>query len=248
MRVQEYISSETASTLALLPNSNCSSFTTQIIAPISIIMKRLFRYGLTNSKGHSQPCHLLVFWDDDEIVDWYAGLICRWQRWYTECDNFNEVKLIICNQVRLSCIRTLAMKYRIHESEIEKKFDSELRRIPATEDLELEITSEATNSEAVDNDALMYGITYSGICLFSLARMVSQSRPCNCFVIGCSAAAPRVYTLHVMERQRFPGWKTGFSNCIHPSLHRRRFGLCKHHLKDLLLGYISLQSINFSAW
>ncbi|KAH0632343.1 hypothetical protein KY284_035129 [Solanum tuberosum] len=225
-RVQEYISSETASTLALLPNSNCSSFTTQIIAPISIIKKRLFRYGLTNSKG----------------------LICRWQRWYTECDNFNEVKLIICNQVRLSCIRTLAMKYRIHESEIEKKFDSELCRIPATEDLELEITNEAINSEAVDNDALMYGITYSGICLFSLARMVSQSRPCNCFVIGCSAAAPRVYTLHVMERQRFPGWKTGFSSCIHPSLHRRRLGLCKHHLKDLLLGHISLQSINFGAW
>ncbi|KAM3341470.1 nuclear intron maturase 4, mitochondrial isoform X1 [Capsicum galapagoense] len=247
-RAQEYISSETASTLALLPNSNSSSLATQIIAPISIIKKRLFRYGLTNSQGYPRPCHLLVFWDDNEIVDWYAGLIYRWLRWYAECDNFNEVKLIICNQVRLSCIRTLATKYRIHETEIEKKFDFELRRIPATEDTEIEITNEATNCEAVDNDALMYGITYSGICLFSLARMVSQSRPCNCFVIGCSAAAPRVYTLHVMERQRFPSWKTGFSSCIHPSLHRRRLGLCKHHLKDLLLGYISLQSINFGAW
>ncbi|KAK4343212.1 hypothetical protein RND71_039028 [Anisodus tanguticus] len=249
-RVQEYISSETASTLALLPNSNSSSLVTQIIAPISVIKKRLFRYGLTNSEGYPRPCHLLVFWDDNEIVDWYAGLICRWLRWYTECDNFNEVKLIICNHVRLSCIRTLAMKYRIHETGIEKKFDFELRRIPTTEDMELEIiiTNEATNSEVVDNDALMYGITYSGICLFSLARIVSQSRPCNCFVIGCSAAAPCVYTLHVMERQRFPGWKTGFSSCIHPSLRRRRLGLCKHHLKDLLLANISLQSINFGAW
>ncbi|XP_059306137.1 nuclear intron maturase 4, mitochondrial [Lycium ferocissimum] len=248
-RVQEYITSETASTLALLPNSNSSSLVTQIIAPISIIKKRLFRYGLTNSEGYPRPCHLLVFWDDNEIVDWYAGLICRWLRWYTECDNFNEVKLIICNQVRLSCIRTLAMKYRIYETEIEKKFDFELRRMPATEDMELDIiTNETTNPEGVDNDALMYGITYSGICLFSLARMVSQSRPCNCFVIGCSAAAPRVYTLHVMERQRFPGWKTGFSSCIHPSLRRRRLGLCKHHLKDLLLGNISLESINFGAW
>ncbi|XP_075078531.1 nuclear intron maturase 4, mitochondrial [Nicotiana tabacum] len=247
-RVQEYISSETASTLELLPNSNSSTLVTQIIAPISIIRKRLFRYGLTNSEGYPRPCHLLVFWDDNEIIDWYSGLICRWLRWYAECDNFNEVKLTICNQLRMSCIRTLAIKYRIHETEIEKKFDFELSRIPATEDIELEITNEATNSEAFDDDALMYGIAYSGLCLFSLARMVSHTRPCNCFVIGCMAAAPRVYTLHVMERQRFPGWKTGFSSCIHPSLHRRRLGLCKHHLKDLLLGHISLQSINFGAW
>ncbi|OIT39702.1 PREDICTED: uncharacterized protein LOC109237753 isoform X1 [Nicotiana attenuata] len=247
-RVQEYISSETASTLELLPNSNSSTLVTQILAPISIIKKRLFRYGLANSEGYPRPCHLLVFWDDNEIIDWYSGLICRWLRWYIECDNFNEVKLIICNQVRMSCIRTLAIKYRIHETEIEKKFDFELSRIPATEDIELDITNEATNSEGFDDDALMYGITYSGICLFSLARMVSLSRPCNCFVIGCTAAAPRVYTLHVMERQRFPGWKTGFASCIHPSLHGRRLGLCKHHLKDLLLGHISLQSINFGAW
>lgn len=98
------------------------------------------------------------------------------------------------------------------------------------------------------DEALMYGISYSGLCLLSLARIVSSSRRCSCFVMGCVAAAPSVYTLHVMERQKFAGWKTGFTTCIHPSLHGRRIGLCKQHLKDLYLGRISLQSIDFGAW
>jgi len=109
--------------------------------------------------------------------------------------------------------------------------------------------NETSDTQAFDNDeALMYGISYSGLCLLSLARVVTQSRPCNCFVMGCPSPAPDVYTLHVMERQKFPGWKTGFSSCIHPSLNKRRIGLCKQHLKDLYLGHISLQSIDFGAW
>lgn len=248
----EYVHSETEATLALLPNSssnNGSVAITEIVAPVNAIKKRLLRYGLTTSEGHPRVASLLVLQDNSQIIDWFSGIVCRWLKWYRECDNFNEIKVIISTSLRKSCIRTLAAKYGIHETEIEKRFDSELCRIPMTEEVEQELTYEASDSHSFDNDeALMYGISYSGLCLLSLARIVSQSRPCNCFVLGCSVAAPSVYTLHAMERQKFPGWKTGFSSCIHPSLNKRRIGLCKKHLKDLYLGHISLQSIDFGAW
>ncbi|KAL5752164.1 hypothetical protein ACOSP7_022341 [Xanthoceras sorbifolium] len=251
-RAEEYVSSETAAILALLPNSRsfAKSITiTEIVAPIKAIKKRLLRYGLCTSEGYPRTTSLLILQDSIQIIDWFSGIVRRWLRWYGECKNFSEIKLIISNEVRKSCIRTLAAKYRIHESEIEKRFDSELSRIPSTQEIEHEMAYETSDSQAFDNDeALMYGISYSGLCLLSLARVVSQSRPCNCFVIGCSAAAPSVYTVHVMERQKFPGWKTGFSSCIHPSLNKRRIGLCKQHLENLYLGHISLQSIDFGAW
>lgn len=244
--VEDYISSETTATLALLPNTSSSiesHSVTQIIAPVNAIKKRLQRYGLTNSSGFPQTCYMLILHDDDHIIDWFSGLVSRFLNWYKDCDNYDEVKLIVSNQVRLSCIRTLAAKYSIHETEIEKRFDSKLSGIPSTTEIEHEVTN-----EDLDYYALFYGISYSGLCLLSLARKVSQSRPCNCFVMGCKSAAPCVYTLHVMEKQKFPSWKTGFSSCIHASLNRRKFGLCKQHLGDLFLGRISLQSINFGAW
>lgn len=251
-RAEEYISSETAATLALWPisvTSIKSDTITEIIAPVNTIKKRLLRYGLVTYEGHPCSIPLLILQDNIQIIDWFSGIVRRWLRWYSYCDNFGEVKLLICGQVRKSCIRTLAAKYRMHEKVIEKRFDSELSRIPSTEEIEQEMVNETSDTQVFDNDeALMYGMSYTGLCLLSLARMVSQSRPCNCFVMGCSSAAPSVYTLHVMERQKFPGWKTGFSSCIHPSLNRRRIGLCKQHLKDLYLGHISLQSIDFGSW
>ncbi|XP_071908466.1 nuclear intron maturase 4, mitochondrial-like isoform X2 [Coffea arabica] len=230
---KEYVSSETTATLALLPSPNppVSPFITEIIAPVEAIKKRLIRYGLTNADGFPQMCHILILQDDDHIIHWFSGIVGRWLRWYNECDNLNEVKLIISGQVRMSCIRTLAAKYRIHEIEIEKRFDSLLSRIPSTQEVEQEITDEALSND----DTLFNGMSNYSLCLLSLARMVSQSRPCNCFVMGCTVAAPCVYTLHVMERQKFPGWKTGFSSSIHPCLNRRRIGLCRQHLKDLFL-------------
>lgn len=248
---KEYVSSETASTLALLPNFSSSKpdTITEIIAPVNAIKKRLLRYGLATSEGYPRTTSLLILQDSIQIIDWFSGVVRRWLRWYSECDNFSEVKFLISDQLRKSCIRTLAAKYRIHENEIEKQFDSELSGIPSTQEMEQEMANEKSDSQANENDeALMYGISCSGLCLLSLARMVTQSRPCNCFVMGCPSPAPSVYTLHVMERQKFPGWKTGFSSCIHPSLNQRRIGLCKQHLKDLYLGYISLQSIDFGAW
>lgn len=251
-RAEEYVSSETNSLAALLPksDSSCESlFVTEVIAPVDNIEKRLLRYGLTNSKGIAISLRMLIMQDGIDIVDWFSGLASRLLRWYSKCQNFSEIKFIICNQVRKSCIRTLASKFRIHETEIEKKFDSELSRIPSTDELDTEVANELLNVQVSHNDeALMYGISYSGLCLLSLARIVGESRPCNCFVMGCSAAAPCVYTIHVMERQKYPGWKTGFSSCIHPSLNKRRIGLCKKHVKDLYMGFISLQSIDFGAW
>ncbi|XVF61032.1 hypothetical protein PTKIN_Ptkin08bG0095700 [Pterospermum kingtungense] len=251
-QADEYVYSETEATLSLLPNSSLkigSVAITEIVAPVNAIKKRLLRYGLTTSEGYPRVASLLVLQDNSQIIDWFSGIVCRWLRWYHECDNFNEVKIIISTSLRKSCICTLAAKYGMHESEIEKRFDSELCRIPTTEEVEQELTYETSDSLSFGNDeALMYGISYSGLCLLSLARIVSQSRPCNCFVLGCSVAAPSVYILHAMERQKFAGWKTGFSGCIHPSLNKRRIGLCKKHLTDLYLGHISLQSIDFGAW
>lgn len=249
--VEEYVSSETASTFALLPNydpSVKSTFITEIIAPVDSIRKRLFRYRVITNKGYPCPSPFLILQDNTQIIDWFLGVSRRWFRWYSYCSNFSELNLI-CDEVRKSCIRTLAAKHRIHESEIEKKFDSELSKIYSTPEIEQEEEQKTSDTHGLDHDeALMYGISYSGLCLLSLVRMVSESRPCNCFVMGCLAPAPSVYALHVMERQKFPGWKTGFSSCIHPSLNRRRFGLCKQHLKDLYLGHISLQSVDFGAW
>ncbi|XP_011653460.1 nuclear intron maturase 4, mitochondrial [Cucumis sativus] len=248
--VKEYISSETASTLALLPNYDPSAkptFITEIIAPVNSIRKRLLRYRLVTNKGHPCSSPFLILQDNTQIIDWFVGVSRRLFRWYNNSSNFSELFLIF-DQVRKSCIRTLAAKHRIHESEIEKKFDSELSKIYSSSEIDQE-KEKSTDTHVLDHDeALKYGISYSGLCLLSFARMVSQSRPCNCFVIGCLAPAPSVYTLHVMERQKFPGWKTGFSSSIHPSLNKRRFGLCKQHLADLYLGRISLQSVDFGAW
>lgn len=245
---KEYVSSETASTLALLPESITSSEVVsirEVVAPLKAIRMCLQRYGMTTSEGYPRACHMLLLLDHDHIMDWFSGIVHRWLRWYRLCDNFVEIKLFITEQVRTSCIRTLATKYRLHESEIERKFDLDLSRLPSTEEIENETL---VSEDTCYDEGLLYGIPYSGLCLLSLARIASESRPCTCFVIGCRSAAPCVYTIHVMQRQKFPVWKTGFYSCIHPSIHRRRIGLCKEHLKDLYLGHISLQSICFGAW
>ncbi|KAH9668909.1 nuclear intron maturase 4 [Citrus sinensis] len=188
--VEEYVSSETVATLSLLLNS-CSSAksvpVTKTVASVNAIKKHLLR----------------------QIIDWFSGVVRHWCAWYRECDNFSEIKQLISNELRIWCIRTLAAKYRIREKEIGNRFDSEPSRIPLTQETELEVADETAEAFTA-NEALIYRFPYNGLCLLSLARMVSQSWPCNCFVFGRSEAAPSVYyTLHVMERQRFPGWKTG---------------------------------------
>ncbi|OMO56207.1 reverse transcriptase [Corchorus olitorius] len=236
-RANEYVSSETAATLALLPNSSSNTgyvAVTEIIAPANAIKKRLLRYGLTTSAGYPRVASLLILQDNLQIIDWFSGIVYRWLRWYHECDNFNEIKPLISTILRKSCIRTLAAKYRIHECEIEKQFDSELCRIPSVEEVEPELTYETSDPNSFENDeALMYGISSSGLCLLSLERMVSQSRPCNCFVMGCSVAAPSVYTLHAMERQKFPAF-------VHYSVS----GYMGLQYKNLQFGFLDLPYAN----
>ncbi|XP_039142481.1 LOW QUALITY PROTEIN: nuclear intron maturase 4, mitochondrial-like [Dioscorea cayenensis subsp. rotundata] len=254
MQAEKYISSETTATLALLcKSSNIASTSmkkdntvTKMEAPISFIAKILNRYGLINLEGFPRHVSTLILQDDDLIIAWFSGLVCRWLKWYSEYDNFGDIKIMISECVRISCIRTLAAKYRIHESLIEKQFDSELSSIPMTEELETEMASITSSAENQD-EGLMYGISYSGLCVLSLYRVKVPSRVFNCFVFGCCVSCPSMYTLLVKERQKFPGWKTGFSAAIHPSLNGRRIGLCNQHVKDLYMGHISLQSIEFGA-
>ncbi|KAH9668892.1 nuclear intron maturase 4 [Citrus sinensis] len=140
--VEEYVSSETVAALSLLPNS-CSSAKsitiTEIVAPVNAIKKCMLRYGLITSEGYPRANSLLILQNNGQIIDWFSGVVHRWLTWYRECDNFSEIKLLISNEVRKSCIRTLAAKYRIHESEIGKHFDSELSRIPSTREIEHEM-------------------------------------------------------------------------------------------------------------
>ncbi|KAH9717473.1 nuclear intron maturase 4 [Citrus sinensis] len=140
--VEEYVSSETAAALSLLPNS-CSSAKsitiTEIVAPVNAIKTCLLWYGLITSEGYPRANSLLILQNNGQIIDWFSGVVRRWLTWYRECDNFSEIKLLISNEVRKSCIRTLAAKYRIHENEIGKHFDSELSRIPSTREIEHEM-------------------------------------------------------------------------------------------------------------
>ncbi|CAI9783766.1 unnamed protein product [Fraxinus pennsylvanica] len=89
-RANEYISSETTSTLALLSSAS-SQFTLasvmEIIAPINNIKKCFHSYGLTNGEGYARTCHLLILQDDNLNIDWFLGIVRRWLRWYKECDN-----------------------------------------------------------------------------------------------------------------------------------------------------------------
>ncbi|KAK9233097.1 hypothetical protein WN943_023346 [Citrus x changshan-huyou] len=69
---------------------------------------------------------------EDQIIDWFSGVVRHWCAWYRECDNFSEIKQLISNELRIWCIRTLAAKYRIREKEIGNRFDSEPSRIPSS--------------------------------------------------------------------------------------------------------------------
>ncbi|ONK67997.1 uncharacterized protein A4U43_C05F6120 [Asparagus officinalis] len=243
-QVENYVSTETASTLALLPAEiETETMVTRREAPISYITKSLHRYGLVTIEGYPRYISALILKDDNLIISWYSGLVYRWLKWYNEFDNFEDIKLLIVECVRKSCIKTLAAKFRIHESLIERKFESEISEIPMTQDIETNVTGK---DEEDEDEGLMYGISHSGLCLLTLSRVRVPMRM-NCFVMGCNVESPSMYIIHVKERQRFPGWSTGFSSSIHPSLNARRIGICNQHVKDLYLGHISLQSIEFGV-
>ena len=108
-------------------------------------------------------------------------------------------------------------------------------------------TTKSENSATNTDDALMYGISCSCLVVLTLSRVIVPTRQFNCFVMGCQSASPSMYVLHVKEKQRFPGWRTGFSSSIDGILDGKRIGLCTQHIKDIYLGHISLQSVDFGS-
>ncbi|KAL6603797.1 hypothetical protein ACP70R_044158 [Stipagrostis hirtigluma subsp. patula] len=254
-QAKDYISSETAATEALLSslkdkdsiNSCTVGDVIKIHAPLRCIQKCLHRYGLTNLEGFARHVSALVLQDDELIVSWFAGIIHRWIRWFAEVDNFKELQLVLVECVRKSCIRTLSAKYRLYEKLTEKRFELDDHGIPMVEDFEAMIKPLDSSLLASTDDALMYGILNSGLFVLTLSRVRVPTRQFSCFVMGCQSASPSMYVLHVKEKQRFPGYRTGFSSSIHVSLHGRRIGLCTHHVKDLYMGQISLQSVDFGS-
>uniref|UniRef100_A0ACD5WB50 Uncharacterized protein n=5 Tax=Avena sativa TaxID=4498 RepID=A0ACD5WB50_AVESA len=253
-QAEHYISSETTVTEALLSSlKNEESIYTcadgaviKIHAPLRYIQKCLNRYGLTNLEGFPKHVSALVLQDDELIISWFAGIIHRWVRWFSEVDNFEELQLMLVECVRKSCIRTLSAKYRMYEKLTEKRFELDDYGIPMVEDFEAIMAQLESSSLVSTDEALMYGISSSGLCVLTLSRVV-PARKFNCFIMGCQSSSPSMYVIYVKEKQRFPGWRTGFSSSIHGSLNGRRIGLCTQHVKDLYLGQISLQSVDFGV-
>ncbi|KAF5750097.1 hypothetical protein HS088_TW03G00429 [Tripterygium wilfordii] len=73
-RAEEYVSSEAANTLALLPNTTSSSVPVaicEIIAPVNNIKKRLSRYGFDHICRISRTAPQLILQDDDQIIHWF---------------------------------------------------------------------------------------------------------------------------------------------------------------------------------
>ncbi|XP_066373734.1 nuclear intron maturase 4, mitochondrial-like [Miscanthus floridulus] len=254
-QAKDYISSETAAMEALLSNlkseestSTCTGGSVKIHAPLSYIQKCLHRYGIINLEGFPRHVSALLLQHDELIVSWFAGIVHRWIRWFSEVDSFKELQLMFVDCVRKSCIRTLSAKYRMYEKLTEKRFELDDYGIPMVEDFEAIIKPlESSYSVASTDEVLVYGISGSGLVVLTLSRVRVPTRQFNCFVMGCQSASPSMYVLHVKEKQRFPGWRTGFSSSIDGILDGKRIGLCTQHIKDIYLGHISLQSVDFGS-
>lgn len=224
----------------------------RIEAPIESMQWKLLCYGLINGRGFPRHVSDLILHDDILILNWFSGLARRWIKWYIECDNFVELKLLMVRIIKASCVRTLAAKHRMHESLIEKRFEVELNDLPLTEDLEVDVLEGRRvmeEEEEEEDEGLMYGIKYGGLCALSVQRVVDGGS-LRCFVVGCSVEAPCLYTLHVKEPRRSPRWNAGVFTTVHHhlSLNGERIGLCNRHVADLYLGRISLQNVLFGSF
>ncbi|CAN6447074.1 unnamed protein product [Victoria cruziana] len=248
-KTQQYVTSETSAICSLLSTTgDRTKRRLNSFAPLDAIAKSLLHYGIVNKAGFPQCVKALVLQDDHQIVTWFAGLVRRWHKWFNESRNFGDIMNVVGDCIRKSCVRTLAVKHRIIEMEIEKRFEAELCGIPSAHEVEsgdMIMMTEFQSEE--DEEAVMYGSANSGLCLLSLANIGTRSSSSICCVACCSATGSDLYTLHVKEQSKHLGWRTGFATAIHPALNGRRISLCKQHVRDLYLGYISLQAVDFGA-
>ncbi|KAL4185692.1 hypothetical protein AMTRI_Chr10g7210 [Amborella trichopoda] len=256
-KAKEYISSESLSTRSLLESHSLSSptMTTKLEAPIRVLKKSMIRYGLIDTEGNPRHISMLILQDDLQIINWFCGLVRRWKYWFRECDNFETVRLMILECVRKSCVRTLSTKHHVSEAVIERRYESELSNIPLRGQMEFFSLSKdkekMTNgrdslSFSSEDEMMLYGSAYAGLFVLSLAQVKRPSALRVCRVMCCSVPASSIYSVHVFEKRKHPGWKTGFSSWIPPALNRKRIPLCKQHVKDLYMGDISLQVVDFS--
>ncbi|KAL4185159.1 hypothetical protein AMTRI_Chr10g229270 [Amborella trichopoda] len=240
-KAKEYISSESLSTRSLLESHSLSSptMTTKLEAPIRVLKKSLMLYGLIDTEGNPRHISMLILLDDLQIINWFCGLVCRWKYWFRECDNFENVRLMIVECVRKSC----------------RRYESELSNIPLRGQMEFFSLSKdkekMTNgrdslSFSSDDEMMLYGSAYAGLFVLSLVQVKRPSALRVCRVLCCSVPASSIYLMHVLEKRKHPGWKTGFSSWIPPALNRKRIPLCQQHVKDLYMGDISLQVVDFS--
>ncbi|KAL5549980.1 hypothetical protein UlMin_000156 [Ulmus minor] len=112
------------------------------------IGKKWLAHGLKKVK-ESQIRHLV---DPESVlsqISHFRKSGMETDHWYN--DNLCEIKLLICDQVKKSCIRTLAAKYRIHKDEIENKFDAELSKIISCQDAEQEMVNKTSEMQNPNN-------------------------------------------------------------------------------------------------
>ncbi|CAL1376112.1 unnamed protein product [Linum trigynum] len=127
---ESYVHFETATTPALLPCSNHppAETVTKIIAPVYAIKKRLFNMDWSLLEDNLvQRAHCYYRMTSKSFI----GIISRWLRWYSYCDNFSEVEAISRSAEE---ILHPYPRCRIHEDAIEKRFDAELSKFSSTVD------------------------------------------------------------------------------------------------------------------
>ncbi|GJM97922.1 hypothetical protein PR202_ga14885 [Eleusine coracana subsp. coracana] len=252
-QANDYISSETAATEALLscvknkePTSTCDDrVVISIHCSFELYPKCLHRYGVINLEGFPRHVSALVLQDDELIVSWFAGIINRWIRWFSEVDNFKELQHMLVERVRKSCIRTLSAKYRMYEKLTEKRFELADHGIPMVEDFEAIVKPlEYSYSLASTDEALMYGISNSGLFVLTLSRVRVPARQFNCFVMGCQSASPTVLVGNSSVLKNGPANQAGHgvapNHCLYRLDNNLALGIrcmVAHDQKELMLAH-----------
>ncbi|XP_057820196.1 nuclear intron maturase 4, mitochondrial isoform X2 [Cryptomeria japonica] len=250
-KVKEYLTSESITMNTMkesLENSKHETDNSKFLkemrivvnAPVSSIINNLIHLGLLDRKRNPQRLRALIPEEDLLIIHWYTGLAKRWINYFYCCRNFSVVQDIISENLISSCILTLSAKHKISYTKIQNRFSEELCAIPSREE-----TETGTPFEPDTSDRTSFG---NSLWLLTVNKSSCQSARCS--IACCSSKATKMYFLHKnkqeynssLEDRKSP---TGF-NSLHPSFERKCIPMCTEHVKDLYLGKITLQNIDFT--